>query len=96
MNQNVMKPCPWCRSHRVHRSHRRGVFDRVLFTLGAEIRRCHDCRFRYAVFASLAVPLGDPESMARRWTGLAVMSSGFGVGVVLVWWIIRRFTELSG
>ncbi len=90
------KSCPRCRSSRVHRSHRRAALDRLLHVLGAEIRRCHDCRFRHASFATFAVPLGDPQSTAHRRTALLIMGSGFLICLLFVWWIIRRFTELSG
>ncbi len=90
------KSCPRCSSQRIHRSHRRAALDRFLFALGAEIRRCHECRFRHASFSTFSVPLGDPAKSARRWTGVFVMGSGFVVCLLFVWWVIRRFTELSG
>jgi hypothetical protein len=90
------KCCPRCRSDRVHRSHKRMAFDHFMYALGAEIRRCRDCRFRHASFIRFAVPLGEPQTAARRWTGILVMASGFLVCLLFVWWVIRRFTELSG
>lgn len=90
------KSCPRCLSAHVHRSHRRAAIDRLLHFLGAEIRRCHQCRFRHASFATFAIPLGDAQASARRRTALLVMGSGFLMCLLFVWWIIRRFTELSG
>ena len=90
------KSCPRCGSSRIHRSHRQAVWDRFLYVLGAEIRRCHECRFRHASFVTFTVPLGDPHSAARRWTEILVVGSGFLVCLLFVWWVIRRFTELSG
>jgi hypothetical protein len=90
------KSCPRCQSDRVHRSHRRVGLDRLLYALGAEIRRCHECRFRHASFSTFAIPLGEPQNNARRRAGLVVIGSGFLVCLLFVWWIIRRFTELSG
>jgi hypothetical protein len=72
------------------------MLDRFLYALGAEIRRCHDCRLRYAAFVTFSVPLGEPQTFTGAWTGVLVMGSGFVVCVLFVWWIIRRFTELSG
>jgi hypothetical protein len=89
------KSCPHCQSDRVHRSHRHGARDHLLHALGAEIRRCHECRSRHAAFATFSVPLSKPERTLRRRTGF-VMASGFLVCLLFVWWIIRRFTELSG
>lgn len=90
------KFCPRCLSSRVHRSHRRAALDHVLHSLGAEIRRCHECRFRHASFVTFAIPLGEPQNSARRRTAFLVMGSGFLMCLLFVWWIIRRFTELSG
>lgn len=88
--------CPRCRSHVVHRSHRRGMFDYVLHALGAEVRRCHDCRSRHAAFTTFTLPLGEPTPTARRWTRLLVMASGLLGCLLFAWWAIRRFTDLSG
>ena len=91
-----MKLCPHCKSTRVHRSHRRNKLDRLLFLLGAEIRRCHDCRFRHAYSPWFAIPLGEPQATRQRWTHIAVMTSGFAVCLLVVLWMIRRLTDLSG
>ena len=95
-SRSLAKSCPRCHSERVHRSHRRAALDHVLYALGAEIRRCHDCRYRHASFATFAVPLGDPQNASRRWAGILAIASGLLVCLLFVWWIIRRFTELSG
>ncbi len=91
-----LKLCPHCQSSRVHRSHRRSGLDRMLFALGGEIRRCHDCRCRYACFSRFSVPLGSPRAIRQRWTHIAVMTSGFAVCLLVLLWMIRRFTDLSG
>jgi predicted RNA-binding Zn-ribbon protein involved in translation (DUF1610 family) len=92
----AVRVCPRCQSKRVHRSHRRAGLDRLLFALGAEIRRCHDCRFRHAEFFSLNIPLAEPQNARRRWASLLVMTSGFLVCLLIMWFVIRRFTDLSG
>ena len=94
MNSN--NTCPRCHSPRFHRSHRRGALDRVLFYLGAELQRCHECRYRCASFGSVAIPILDPDASSSPWAGMAVMSSGFVVCLGVMWWVIRRLTELSG
>jgi hypothetical protein len=90
------RSCPRCRSDRVQRSHRRAALDHIVYALGAEIRRCRDCRLRHASFATFAVPLSEPQGLGKLWTGIFVMGSGFIVCLLFVWWVIRRFTELSG
>ncbi len=88
--------CPHCWSMRAQRSHRRTSLERLLHRLGAEIRRCRDCRFRHALFGRLALPLVDPESIVKRWTTHAALFSGCAVCIILVLWVIRRLTGLSG
>jgi hypothetical protein len=90
------RSCPRCHSDRVHRAHRRTTLDHILHAIGAEIRRCRVCRHRHAGFVRFSVPLGEPQTLAGVWGGVVVMGSGFLVCLLFVWWIIRRFTELSG
>lgn len=82
-------PCPHCKSGRVHRSHRQGPLDRLLSSLGAQLRRCHDCRHRYANFKLFHVPLGVREK-ERGLYGLLLVSSAFTIGLLLVLWVVRR------
>ena len=86
MKSNTNRKCPKCGSTRLSRSHRRGVLERALHWLGADIRRCHDCRMRRAWYGRLMVPLASVES-AAKWGGLAVMCSGCLVCLLLVWWM---------
>jgi hypothetical protein len=95
-SSTAVRVCPRCQSRRVHRSHRRAGLDRLLFALGADIRRCHDCRFRHAEFFSLTIPLAEPHNARQRWASLLVMTSGFLVCLLIMWFVIRRFTDLSG
>ncbi len=45
------KVCPNCGSARVHRSHRRGFYERVLLPLlGRRPFRCADCEHRFISF----------------------------------------------
>ncbi len=89
---------------RAHRSHRRTSLERLLHHLGAEIRRCRDCSFRHAAFGSVAIPLGDHQTAVKhtlrhdikQWAGVVVLCSGLGLGIVLVLWVIRHLTGLSG
>jgi predicted RNA-binding Zn-ribbon protein involved in translation (DUF1610 family) len=94
MSEGPKNRCPQCGSDRIHRSHRRGAIERTLSLLGAEIRRCHPCRGRYAWFGSRAIRLVDPS--AGRMRASLALGAGFLVCLVLVWWMILRFTELSG
>ena len=88
--------CRKCRSSHLHRSHRRGILDRVLSWFGAEIRRCSDCRRRYAWFKRFALPLPTAEPPSGRWREAAVLGSGFLACLAIIWWMITRFGDLSG
>jgi len=72
----------------VYRSHRRGAVDQLCRRLGAELRRCHDCRRRYAYFRLLTLPLGIRENQAGR--SPLLVSCGFTICLLVVLWIVRR------
>jgi predicted RNA-binding Zn-ribbon protein involved in translation (DUF1610 family) len=94
--ENVVRHCPKCGSVRVHHSRRRGPIERLLSWFGGEICRCHDCRARQAWFGISPIPIGNTDPAANPWTTILVFVSGFVACVVLAWWVITRFTELSG
>ena len=82
-------PCPHCKSGRVHRSHRQGPLDQLFSRLGAELRRCHDCRHRYANFRLFSIPLGARETESGLYS-LLLVSSVFTIGLLVVLWVVRR------
>jgi hypothetical protein len=58
---HVIRICPRCQSREVQRSHRRSALDYILYALGAEIRRCHECGFRHAMFSTRSLALQRPR-----------------------------------
>ena len=96
MKSSLPRCCPRCQSSHVHRSHRRSALDRLFHSFGAEIRRCHQCQFRYAQFMKLVVPLARLQANSSSWRTVVVTSTGFLVCLGLLLWIIRRFTGFSG
>lgn len=92
----ITKHCPKCGSIRVHHSRRRGVVDRLLGRLGAEICRCHDCRSRQAWFGILPISIGKAEASPGSLAGSVVLGSGFLICLIFIWWMIARFTAMSG
>ncbi|MEO8097069.1 MAG: hypothetical protein ABI811_05165 [Acidobacteriota bacterium] len=88
--------CPRCRSPRIHRSHRRTFLDRVLAGLGAEIRRCHDCRFRRAFWTDVSLPLGPAHDSSlaptHLRTQLGIFLCAFTLCIGFLWLVITRFT----
>lgn len=85
-----MRHCPKCASSRIHRSRRRGLFERVLSYVGAEILRCHDCRSRRCWLGSANFRLPESETPGRG-AGLVVLASGFAICLAIVWWMVTRF-----
>lgn len=87
--------CPKCGSVRVHRSRRRGIVESVLSRLGAEICRCHDCRSRRAWFGLARIRLNAAATDEPQFE-LALFGTGFVACILFVWWMITRYTGLSG
>jgi hypothetical protein len=63
--------------------------------MGAEIRRCHDCRARQAWFHASGFLLPAAVTGGRL-TSIALLGSTFLMCFLLIWWMISRFTELAG
>lgn len=66
MKARHVRICPRCDSRDVERSHRRSVVDYILYALGAEIRRCHECGFRHAMFNTRSVALKRPRQTSAQ------------------------------
>lgn len=94
--RSITRHCPKCGSVRVHRSRRRGLFEALLDSLGADIQRCHDCRTRHAWFGVTPLRLGGTAGEGSSLTSLLLFAAGSIACVLLVWWMISRYTDLSG
>jgi len=68
----------------------------MLSRVGAELRRCHDCRHRYAFFGALSMPLGARDNGQDGLSGLLFVGLVFSICLVFVWWMVRRLTVLAG
>ena len=91
----VQRSCPKCGSIRVHRSRRRGITENTLAITGADICRCHDCRARQAWFGSLPIPLSSAAADEPR-LGMLLYASGVVACIWFVWWMVTRYTGISG
>lgn len=80
----------------MYRSHRRASLDHVLYALGAQIRRCRECRFRHAMFRRRWLALKDAHSSSHSWKTITFIGSGFVFCLLFMLWMIRRLSELSG
>jgi predicted RNA-binding Zn-ribbon protein involved in translation (DUF1610 family) len=94
--ENGIRHCPKCGSVRVRQSRRRGPIEGLLSWFGGEICRCHDCRARQAWFGITPIPIGNRDPQANPWTNIIVFVSGLVACVVLAWWVITRYTAISG
>jgi hypothetical protein len=95
VTENLVRHCPKCGSIRVHQSRRRGPVEQLLAGLGAAICRCHDCCARQAWFGVSPIPIGNTDPEAPPWAGIVMVGSGCAAGLLLVWWVVTRLTELS-
>jgi hypothetical protein len=68
----------------------------VVCALGAEVRRCHDCRARQAWFRATGFLLPTKGVTRGRLVSLVLIGSSFLVCLVFIWWMIARFKELAG
>jgi ribosomal protein L37AE/L43A len=76
------EPCPKCGALRVHRSHRRGLAERVLAAAGrGGIRRCHACEARFARVGGSIVYVADARSAMLRF---ALLAAGASVAAALI------------
>ena len=60
--------CPKCKSDRAHRSHRRGLWERLAGILSFYPYRCRECYYRFLRFRYGKVPdrEGGPTSTERE------------------------------
>ncbi len=96
VTENVLRHCPKCGSVRVHRSRRRGPIERLFSYLGGQICRCHDCCARQAWFGFSPFPIGNTDPRANPWAGIALFVSACAVCMVLMYWMVFRYTGISG
>ena len=62
MKLNIKRPCPHCTSTEVFRSHRRGPFEKYLFSMmGMRPYRCTKCEARFYGFA----PVNEQDAPAH-------------------------------
>jgi len=93
--ESYVRHCPKCGSVRVHRSRCRGPFERVLSSLGAAIRRCHDCCSRQAWFGRSPIPIGNRDPHANPVASLAVLLTGVAASVALLWFMFTRLLRIA-
>jgi hypothetical protein len=51
---------------------------------------------RQAWFGVTPIPIGNRDPQANPWTNIIVYVSGLVACVVLAWWVITRYTAISG
>lgn len=92
-SDNQVRHCPKCGSVRVHRSRRRGPFEGLIASLGAEICRCHDCCLRRAWFGITPIPIGNRDPEGSPWASVVMVGSGGALLVLVLWAVVRLRTS---
>lgn len=91
-----MSRCPKCNSERVHRSHRRGVMERIAAVFGFKSRRCHACSARFVTMGNSALFRRDAEVILQK-IALALLGALTITAVVLaVLWFSREREASAG
>jgi len=78
--------CPHCGTPRVHRSHSKGLTERLLLLVGARVRRCRACDVRFARLFGSTVYIDDARRVA------IVLFMAAGVVLVLIT-VLRLINE---
>ncbi len=82
--------CPHCGTPRVHRSHCKGLTERLLFLVGARVRRCRACDVRFARLFGSAVCIDDARRVLRRAAIVLLMVAGVVLVLIVVLWLINE------
>ena len=88
----AIRRCPRCNSDFLLRSSTHSVFETLLFVFGGKLLRCTKCRFRYASFKQLSIPLNPPPAKKHTFRDVAILiSSGVLVWIGIALWMLHRF-----
>jgi nitrate reductase NapE component len=86
--------CPACGALVNHRSHRRGLLERLIIYTGGRIRRCEACSARFVRFGSSAALMEDVRQMNQRavalFLKLIVLTVGILGGLAFLVWVWTR------
>jgi len=77
--------CPNCGAPSVHRSHRKGLTERLLCLTGARVRRCHACNVRFARLFRSTVYIDDARRVLRRAAILFLTLAGAALVLLMLW-----------
>jgi hypothetical protein len=83
-------PCPNCGVFRVYRSRRKGITERLLAVVGANLRRCHACNVRFAMLFNSAVYIDDARRALRRLALLFGILVGAALIVLVMLWFMKK------
>ncbi len=82
--------CPKCGTSGVHRSHRKGLTERLLSLAGARVRRCHACNIRFVRLFSSTVYIDDARRALRRAAILFLMLAGAALVLLVMLWLMNK------
>ena len=86
---------PNCGTFRVHRSHCKGLTERLLFLLGARVRRCRACDVRFARLFGSTVYIDAARHVLRRVAILLFMAAGVVLVLITVLRLMNEQAALS-
>jgi hypothetical protein len=72
------------------RSHRKGLTERLLFFVGARVRRCRACDVRFARLFSSTVYIDDARRVLRRVAIVLCMATGVVLVLITVLRLINE------
>jgi hypothetical protein len=82
--------CPNCGAPKVHRSHRKGLSERLLALLGARVCRCHACNLRFARLFSSTVYVDDARRLLRRAALVLSIAAGTALVLIVMLWLMNQ------
>jgi len=82
--------CPNCGTPRVHRSHCKGLTERLFLLVGARVRRCRACDVRFARLFGSTVYIDDARRVLRRVAIVLFMAAGVVLVLIMVLRLINE------
>lgn len=89
--QGTLRQCPACHAPAVITSGVYGVWEDILFVLGASLYRCQNCELRYAHLRHWTISLRDPRNDDKTPYVVAIaIVGGLMACFAVALWTLRR------
>ena len=87
--------CPKCGSTHVHRSHRRNITERLAGLVGAKMKRCHECNFRFVQLYGSTLLWSDFRRVLYKVAWAGVIMAALVIVLAVVLWFSSRQASFS-